>query len=149
VLRREGERKDAVSDQRKVMPDYVFGRRRDIELQSGAQLVLAGFLVTKFPKSKTLGENDRQRIGTVVDRLVSELLAGNMTEGATISMWESGVRPANAVELPIPYEVMEQWMADRTIIAVRVGSNGAGSLTLVSDDAQMRGQFPWKLVMPL
>ena len=138
-----------MSDQGKVMPDYVFGRRRDIELQSGSQLVLAGFLVTKFPKSKILGENDRQRIGTVVDRLMSELLAGKVTEDATISMWESGVRPANAVDLPIPYEVMERWMADRTIIAVRVAANGAGSLTLVSDDAQMRGQFPWRLVMPL
>jgi hypothetical protein len=138
-----------MSDQGKVMPDYVFGRRRDIELQSGSELMLAGFLVTKFPKSKILGENDRRRIGLVVDRLVSELLAGSVTEDATISMWESGVRPANAVELPIPYEVMEQWMADRTIIAVRVAANGAGSLTLVSDDAQMRAQFPWKLVMPL
>jgi hypothetical protein len=136
-----------MTDKPKRMPDYVFGRRRDIELQSGMTLV--GFVVTRFPKSKVLSEEDRKRVGVVVERMVMELRAGRMTEDATISMWEGGVRPADGIEVPIPYEVMERWMAGQSIFAIRVASNGTGDITLVHDDAQMRGQFPWKLAMPL
>jgi len=136
-----------MADEPKRMPDYVFGRRRDIELQSG--LMLVGFVVTKFPKSRTPSDEDRKRVSVVVERMVMELRAGRMTEDATISMWEGGVRPANGIEVPIPYEVMERWMASQAIFAIRVASSGAGDITLVHDDAQMRGQFPWKLVMPV
>jgi len=138
-----------MSETKKVMPHFVFGRRRDIEAQPGAELMLAGFLVTSFPKGYILGETERKRISAVVDRLISELLGGRMTEDATMGLWEGSARPANGVDLPIPYDVMETWMADKTIVAIRVDPQGKGSLTTVSDDASMRGEFPRKLVMPI
>jgi len=137
-----------MNEAEKVMPHFVFGRRRDIEVQPGAELMLAGFLVTPFRKGHILGETERRRISVVVDRLVSELLAGQVTEDATMAIWENG-KPANSVDLPIPYDVMETWMTDKTIIAIRVDPHGKGSLTTVSDDAQMRGEFPRKLMMPI
>ena len=137
-----------MSAPRKVMPDFMFGRRRDIEVQPGAELMLAGFLVTRFPKTLVLGEAERKRISTVIDRLIGELLAGRVTEDATIAIWENG-KPANSVDLPIPYAVMEQWMAERITMAIRVDPRGSGSMTMVSEDAAMRGEFPRKLVMPI
>ena len=134
---------------KKVMPDFLFGRRRDLEVQQGAELMLAGFLVTNFHRGQTLGENERKRINNVVNWLITELLAGRVTEDATMSLWEAEVRPANGVDLPIPYEVVAAWMADRMVLGIRVDPLGKGSLTSVSHDASMRGEFPRRLIMPL
>jgi len=142
-------REPVMSDAKKVMPDFLFGRRRDLEVQPGAELMLAGFLVTKFGRGHILGESERQRINTVINRLVTELLAGRVTEDATMGIWEADVRPANGVDLPIPYEVVETWMADKMVLGICIDPAGKGSLTTVSHDASMRPEFPRRLIMPL
>ena len=63
-----------MNEAEKVMPHFVFGRRRDIEVQPGAELMLAGFLVTPFRKGHILGETERRRISVV--RVMSTVTSG-------------------------------------------------------------------------
>ena len=126
-----------MSDQDLVMPDFIFERRKDIELEAG--FLLAGMLVTKFPQGRRLKGRDKSAIRNIIHKLGCEAEAGRLAENAVCYMWIGG-KPANAVQTPIADDVMEKWVAKHVVIAVRVDARSSGThLKIDSDTARMLG----------
>lgn len=129
-----------MSDQDLIMPDFVFARRRDIELDVG--FLLAGMLVTKFPRGSRLRERDKTAIRNVIHKLGCEAEAGRLSDDGygNYYIWLDG-RPPNAGT--IPDDVLEKWAAEHFVIGVRVDAHSSGTqLKIDSDLARVLGLGP-------
>jgi len=106
-----------------VYPDFIFGRRRAIEIEEG--LALAGALITRYPRDQALTEPELATIKDLVHYLVDELRAGRLEDEGPYSLWDGGVNPEDAVEIPdIPEDLMKQWGTTCHIIPIRVARDG-------------------------
>jgi hypothetical protein len=101
-----------------VMPAFAFGRRRQIEIETG--LTLAGRLVVDLPKGKKLKQRDQRMISEILNMLNAERMSGRMSDDAIIYGWRDGVRPPNADEILGNDELMSAWAKTRVTIEVRV-----------------------------
>lgn len=70
---------------------FMFGRRRDIELETG--LLLAGMLVVDLPKDAKLKRRHRRMIGEIVQRLSAAARSGQMQDATIVFGWRDGRRP--------------------------------------------------------
>ena len=121
-----------------VMPSFVFGRRRDIELEAG--FTLAGNLVIDIPRQTKLKKRHERMFQDIVKGLVKMVVAGQMPDDAMIYGWPNGGRPANADAITDNDDLMAAWARDRHHIVVRVDPRkDDGSLRLDSDIAKRLG----------
>jgi hypothetical protein len=98
------------------LPDFIFGRRRDIEQAYG--FVLAGVLVTDIPKGRKPSEDDSGLISLITRSLVDEArLDPNLQE---VGVWRGGVKPADGLSPPFPDALMQARMQRCNVIEVRV-----------------------------
>jgi hypothetical protein len=122
-----------------VMPSFVFGRRRDIELEAG--FTLAGNLVIDIPRrTKKLKKRHKRMFQDIVKGLIEMVVAGQMPDDAMIYGWPNGGRPANADAITDNDELMTEWARTRHHIVVRVDPReDDGPLRLDSDIAKRLG----------
>jgi hypothetical protein len=113
-----------------TMPVFVFGRRSDIERETG--LILAGQLIVDIPKTKTPKRRQQRMIAEIVERLTADARSGQMPADAMVYGWPGGSKPANAVDVDND-ALMASWAKDRLVIAVRVDPRDDGHLRVDSD----------------
>jgi hypothetical protein len=113
-----------------VYPVFVFGRRSDIERETG--LTLAGQLFVDIPKTRKPKRRQQQMIREIVQRLTAEARLGRMPEDAMVYGWPGGCKPANAVDTDND-ALMAAWAKDRLVIAVRVDPRNDDHLRVDSD----------------
>ena len=75
------------------LPDLIFGRRLDIEQETG--LVLAGTLVTDIPKGAKLRKRDQRLIQHLIRVLANEVK--DSPDLAETGIWRDGAKPADGV----------------------------------------------------
>jgi hypothetical protein len=124
-----------------TMPLYIFGRRHDIEIESG--LILAGQLIFDLPKKKKLKQRDRELIASVIGKLTAEAQSGQMPHDAIVCGWREGGRPANAAEIEDGFmrddDVVISWLKTRVVIGVRIDPRNDGMLRIDSDMRRQMG----------
>src|SRR5262245_28857641 len=98
-----------------VMPEFVFQRRRHIEIEAG--YILAGQLIVDIPKGK-LNKRRQRRINKMLQMLTDMVQSGQMQNDAMIYAWPRGQRPINADEIVDDDALMAQWAKTRIIIGV-------------------------------
>jgi hypothetical protein len=111
-----------------TMPVFVFGRRRDIERETG--LILAGQLIVDIPKNTKPRRRHQRMIADIVQMLIAR--AGEMPEDAMVVGWPGEHRPANAVDVNDD-ALMASWAKDRTVIVLRIDPRNDGYLRIDSD----------------
>jgi hypothetical protein len=115
-----------------ITPAFMFGRRRDIELETGP--ILAGMLVVDLPKDAKLKRQHRRMIGEIVQRLTAAARAGQMPEDVVeVFGWRDGRRPDNADDFVNSDEAKGNWAKTRLTIAVRVDPRNDGNYRIDSD----------------
>jgi hypothetical protein len=120
-----------MSDVKKVMPAFVFDRRRDIELECG--FVLAGTLFVDLSKRTKPKRRDQQMIESIILQLTDMAQSGRMPKaGGPIIGWPGDCKPANAVDTHDDV-LMAAWAKDCVTIAVRVDPRRDGGMRLDSD----------------
>src|SRR5262245_443132 len=93
-------------------PAFMFGRRRDIELETG--LILAGQLVVDLPKGQKLRRGHERWILEIILRLTAAASSGQMPTANVITFgWRDNRRPPNADEFVNSNEARTKWMATR------------------------------------
>jgi len=117
-----------------ISPAFMFGRRRDIELESG--LLLAGTLVVDLPKDAKVKRRHERMISEIVQQLVEGARSGQMQENAVVFGWRDGRRPDNADAFVNGYETQTKWAESRLSIAVRVDPRDDGMMRV--DSALLR-----------
>jgi hypothetical protein len=120
-----------------VMPSFVFGRRRDVELEAG--FILAGNLVIDILGRAKLKGRYKRMIQDIIGDLTKMVTAGQMPDDAMIYGWPKDGRPANADAITGNDEIMAEWARDRLHIVGRVDPQDDGSLRLDSDIAKRLG----------
>jgi hypothetical protein len=100
-----------------VMPVFVFGRRRQIETETG--LTLAGILIVDLPKRKKPKRRDQRMIANIVEGITAEVKSG-LPDDAILYGWADGVRPPNADEIIGNDELMWGLAKTRITIEVRI-----------------------------
>jgi hypothetical protein len=119
-----------MTEEQPTMPVFVFGRRSDIERETG--LILAGQLIVDIPKTKKPKRRQQRMIVEIVERLSAAARSGQMPADAMVYGWPGGCRPANAVDVH-NNALMAAWAKDRITIAVRIDPRNDGHLRLDSD----------------
>jgi len=99
-----------------VMTMFVFGRRRDVELE--ADLALAGRLVVNLPKHTKLKGKHRQMVEDVVRYLMKAAKSGQMPDDALSYGWPHP-RPPNADAIEGNGDLMRSWASSCQTIEVR------------------------------
>jgi hypothetical protein len=121
-----------------VMPVFVFGRRRDIEIETG--LILAGSLIVDIPKGTKKPKRRHQRmIGDILQQLIDSARSGRMPDDAMVYGWPGGIRPPNADEIVDNDKLMAAWAKERVSIAVRIDPRNDGLVRLDSDVMRQLG----------
>jgi hypothetical protein len=119
-----------------IMPAFIFGRRRDVELEAG--FILAGQLIVDIPKGKKLNQREQQMITEIVQRLTAQAQSRQMPDDAIVCGWPGGSRPANAADVH-DNALVESWAKDRVVIALRVDPREGGRVRIDSDIARQAG----------
>ena len=121
-----------------VMPAFVFGRRRDVELEAG--FTLAGDLVVDLPERTKLRGRHKRMLQGIVKDLTGMVAAGQMPDDAMVYGWPPGGRPANADAITGNDELMAEWAKTRHHVVIRVDPRkDDGSLRLDTDIAKRLG----------
>jgi hypothetical protein len=117
-----------------VMPVFCFGRRSDIERETG--LLLAGNLVVDIPKGMEKPTRKQQyMIAEIIQRLTAEARAGRMPADAVLYGWDGGRKPDNAAD----DAAIERWAETRAKVAVRIDPRNDGQVRMDSDMALQMG----------
>jgi hypothetical protein len=128
----------SVAAQTQAMPSFVFGRRRDIEIEAG--FTLAGDLIIDVPKQTKIKKRHKRMFESIVKDLIKMAVAGQMPDDAMVYGWPDGERPANADAITDNDEIMAEWARTRHHVVVRVDPRkDDGSLHLDSDIAKRLG----------
>jgi hypothetical protein len=115
--------------EQRIMPAFVFARRRDIELD--ADFILAGMLIVNLPREvKKLDQ--QQMVAAIIRQLMDAAQSGRMAADALVCGWHGGRRPPNAVDISND-EVMAAWARDCLTIGVRVDPRNDGRPYIDSD----------------
>jgi hypothetical protein len=122
-----------MNEQAAVMPAFIFGRQRNIEIEGN--FTLAGVLVTPFPKGKEPKKREKKAIKLVIDELLRAAQEGSL--GDVTNIWADKAKHPNAIETPIPDDVMERWMSTHFVVIVRVDPrHPSAGMTIDSDLAR-------------
>lgn len=98
-----------------LLADFVFYRQRHIEQQEG--FLLAGMLVTKFPKSKPLKKRQQKLIRQIIEELTQQV--GHTNDDTISEIWLGPIPPDAPKEPPSPEEI-DSWAKAHICITVRV-----------------------------
>jgi hypothetical protein len=123
-----------------IMPAFIFGRRRDIELEAG--FVLAGSLIVDIPKrakAAKLKRRHERMITNIVEQLIDMARSGQMPDDAIIFGWPRGIRPTNADDIVDNDKLMAAWARERIQIAIRIDPRNDGLIRMDSDIARQIG----------
>src|SRR2546422_11765885 len=115
----------------RIMPAFIFVRRRDIEIETG--LVLAGSLIVDLPKQTKPKRRHRRMVAELMQRFIAEAQAGRMPDDAIVYGWPNGQRPADADETIDNDELMTSWAKTRIVIAVRIDPRNDSMIRIDSD----------------
>ena len=119
-------------------PAFMFGRLRDIELETG--LILAGQLVVDLPKDREPNRKQKRMVNKIVQRLTAAVQAGQITEDTTeIIGWRDGRRPDNADAFVKSEEAKANWANSHLTFAVRVDPRDDGMLRIDSNLRKLMG----------
>jgi len=140
VYREELERQKRSAATDRVMPVFMFGRRHDIEIETG--LILAGNLVVDIAKGRKLKRRDKRLITEIIERLKAQARAGQMPKDAIVFGWPDGRRPPNADAFVNDDAAQMKWAETRLIIAVRVDPRSDGIVRMDSDLLRQIGIKP-------
>lgn len=112
------------------LPDFIFGRDRASEKAGG--FVLAGRLLTPFPKKLSKGESDE--IAALTQVLMDEVKRDpNLQQ---VGCWRKGAsRPPDALKPPFPVEALIARMNRCAWVVVRVDPRNDGFIRI--DDVTM------------
>jgi hypothetical protein len=125
----------------RIMPAFVFGRRRDIELEAG--FILAGQLFVDIRKRKKLKPSHERKIGSIIQELLHLVQSWEMPETAIIYGWPDGKRPPDADQIIDDNDLMAAWAKDRIGIVLRVSPRDSSEgLRLDSDLMRQAGLAP-------
>jgi hypothetical protein len=91
----------------RVMPEFVFNRRRDVELETG--LILAAELFVDNPDGAEIESRYQQICESIVQPLIEMVKSKRMPDNAMIIGWPLGNRPENADEITDNNELMIAW----------------------------------------
>jgi hypothetical protein len=120
-----------------ISPAFMFGRRRDIELETG--LVLAGKLVVDLPKDAKLERGHERMIVDIMQYLTAVADSGQMQDDGIVFGWRDGRRPDNADDFVNSNEVQTKWAESRLIIDVRIDLRDDGMMRVDSDLLRQMG----------
>lgn len=111
------------------LPDFIFGRRRDIEEEVG--LVLAGTLVTDIPK----GSRPRKRDQRLIQLVISQLVRAVQSDPSIVEtgMWRRGTKPPEGLAPPFDDHLMEERCKRCICVTVRVDGGPDEVVKLDSD----------------
>ena len=119
-------------------PAFMFGRLRDIELETG--LILTGQLVVDLPKDREPNRKQKRMVNKIVQRLTAAVQAGQITEDTTeIFGWRDGRRPDNADAFVKSEEAKANWANTHLTFAVRVDPRDDGMLRIDSNLRKLMG----------
>jgi len=86
------------------LPDFVFERRRDIELE--CDFVLAGMLLTDVPKGGKLNKSDDELIRQIISQLGDIVKRKpNLTKAG---IWRTGQQPPDGLTPPFDDHLLEE-----------------------------------------
>lgn len=112
------------------LPDFIFGRMRDIERETG--LELAGTLVTDIPKHrKKITKADLRLLNRLIRQLAEDVRSNPYI--AEVGIWRNGSKPADGLSPPFDDKLMKERCKRCLSIAVRVGVSFPGGINLDSD----------------
>jgi hypothetical protein len=117
----------------RIMPAFVFERRRRIELEAG--FILAGQLIVDIRKGKKLKPSHERRVQAIVASLLDFVQSGEMPEDALIYGWPDDKRPPDADETVDNDALMAAWAKDRMAIVVRIDPRHASEGMRLDSDA--------------
>jgi hypothetical protein len=106
------------NDEKIPTPAFMFGRLRDIEIETG--LLLAGMLVVDLPTDAKRKRRHQRMINEIIDGLTAMVQAGQMPEHGEVFGWRDGRRPDNADAFVKSEEAKTNWRLTHLTIAVRV-----------------------------
>ncbi len=109
------------------LPDFIFSRRRDIELECG--LTLAGMLVTDIPTGRKLSKSDGRLVQHIISQLRERVKSAPDLTNAGI--WRTGLKPADGLSPPFDDRLLEERC--RRCICIMVTS-GTESVVKVPSD---------------
>jgi len=118
----------------RTYPLFVFGRRCDIELETG--LILAGMLVVDIPKGTKLKRRHQRLVARIIQELLQHAQSGQMPHDALIHGWQDA-RPSNAAD----DSQIDSWAETRLHIAVRIDPRHDGLMRLDSDIRRQMGML--------
>jgi hypothetical protein len=84
------------------LPDFIFERRPDIELEG---YEVAGMLLTDIPKTKGITEGDRRLICEIIEQLTEGMRNNPDMDSAHI--WRKRTKPADALEPPFDQHLLQ------------------------------------------
>jgi hypothetical protein len=117
-----------------VMPEFVFSRRRDIELETG--FILAGDLFVDIPDGAEI--ESRYRYQQICESIVQPLIemAKRMPDNAMMLIgWPLGNRPENADEITDNNELMSAWAKRSLAMGIWIDPRDDGFVRINSDMA--------------
>src|SRR5262245_56172408 len=126
-----------ITEDKRIMPVFVFFRSRDIELEVG--LILAGTLIVDIPKATKLKRRHQRLVVKILQLLAESTRDQQMPDDGVAYGWPNGQRPANADETVDNDEVMANWAKTRTVIEVRVDPHNDGMVRFGNGDLRLLG----------
>jgi hypothetical protein len=118
-------------DERDKLPDFIFGRDRTAERAGG--FLLAGRLVTPFPKREKPSESESAEIAALIERLMGEVKRDPLLQEAGI--WRGDVKPPHGMKPPFPDDAMIARMNRCAVVVVRIDPRNDGLIPI--DDTLM------------
>ena len=121
------------------LPDFIFVRK--IEIEREGDFVLAGSLVTNFPRRAEgmLTRRQRRLVNEIVAKLVAQRSAEKMPDDALVTAWKDSLKPANAIDPPFDDDMMMKHMAAHLTIAIRMDPRSGGGFKIDRDLARQLG----------
>jgi len=109
------------------LPDFIFVRRRDMELEAG--LELAGILVTDIPEGTQMRKRDRRLIQQIIVHLRDAVKSH--PDLADAGIWRGGAKPADGLTPPFDERLLEDRC--RRCICIMVTSGDEAVVKVPSD----------------
>ena len=100
------------------LPDFIFARRRDIELE--ANLMLAGVLVTRIPKGIEVSGCDPRKIEQIIAQLWDAMK--DQPDMNAAGIWHQGTRPADGLRPPFDARLLEDRCRRCVCLLVALGT---------------------------
>jgi hypothetical protein len=119
------------SGERDKLPDFIFGRDRAAEEAGG--FVLAGRLVTPFPKREKPSAAESEEIAALIQKLTT--MAREDPAMAGVGAWRGNVKLPDGLKPPFPDAAMLARMERCAVVIVRIDPRNDGLMRI--DDTLM------------